>query len=70
MDLAEQLDALERLESKTPAEKLREALELYDEGLVMQRLVFARRHPEQDAEALEKRLHAWLRREGETLDGG
>lgn len=70
MALAEQLDALERLESKTPAAKLREALELHEEGVAMQRLVLARRYPDLDAEALEARLRAWLRREDEALEGG
>lgn len=69
MALADRLDTLETSGGKTPAEKLREALALYDEGVEMQRLVIARRHPGLDAESLEKQLSAWLRREGDASDG-
>lgn len=69
MALADRLDTLQTFGGKTPAEKLREALELYDEGVEMQRLVIARRHPSLDAESLEKQLSAWLRREGDASDG-
>ncbi len=69
MVLADRLDALETLGGKTPVEKLREALKLYDEGVKMQRLVLARRYPNRNAESLEKQLSAWLRREGDASDG-
>jgi hypothetical protein len=68
MALADHLDTL-AFGGKTPAEKLREALELYDDGVEMQRLVIARRHPSWNAESLEKQLSAWLRREGDASDG-
>lgn len=69
MALVDHLDTLEAFGGKTPAEKLREALELYDDGVEMQRLVIARRHPSWNAESLERQLIAWLRREGDASDG-
>ncbi len=37
MALVDHLDTLKAFGGKTPAEKLREALELYDDGVEMQR---------------------------------
>jgi hypothetical protein len=54
MALADRLDTLESFGGKTPAEKLRESLELYDEG-VEQGRVIGRRHPNRNAESLAKR---------------
>ncbi len=65
MTLAEQLDALHTPKAQTPASRLLEALSLYDDGVALQRLSFARRYPDLDASALDGMVLAWLRREGD-----
>jgi hypothetical protein len=62
MGFVEQLDELPRTE-RTPAEKMREALAMYDEGLAMQRQTLRRRHPRLTLEDVEQRLSRWLLRE-------
>ncbi len=55
------LDALPAPAS-TPAERMRAALALFEEGLEMQRLNLRRRHPELTTAELEARLGRWLSR--------
>ncbi len=55
------LDALPAAAS-TPAERMRAALALFEEGLEMQRLNLRRRHPELPAAELEAMLRRWLSR--------
>ena len=62
MDFVEQLDRLESI-ARTPAEKLREALEMYEEGLALQKQTLRRRHPSLSEQELDDKLSAWLRRE-------
>jgi hypothetical protein len=45
---------------ETPAERLRIALRLHDEGVAMHRLTLQRRHPELRASEIEEKLQAWL----------
>jgi hypothetical protein len=58
----EQLDELDRTE-RTPAEKMREALAMYDEGLAIQRQTLRRRYPRLTPEEVERKLSRWLLRE-------
>lgn len=41
--------------------RLRQALELFDEGMALMRQNLRRRHPQATEEEIERRLHAWLR---------
>lgn len=61
----EALDKLPNVPS-TPRERLLRALEMYEEGVAMQRLVFRRRHPSYSEEEIEHLLRGWLAREDET----
>ena len=58
----EQLDQLYCL-PRDPAEKMREALEMYDEGVALQSQTLRRRHPQLSPEELDSRLSRWLLRE-------
>jgi hypothetical protein len=58
----EQLDTLDR-DPRRPAQKLREALAMYDEGLALQRRTLRRQHPRLSAEDLDRKLSSWLLRE-------
>jgi hypothetical protein len=58
----EQLDQLNGV-SRDPAERMREALAMYDEGIVLQRQTLRRRHPDLSPEELDSRLSRWLLRE-------
>jgi hypothetical protein len=60
-------DALNRLadEPQTPRDKLLAALEMYDDGVAMQRLTFQRRFPELTEKELQLKLDGWLAREDE-----
>ena len=62
-------DALDRVarDVQTPQAKLLAALELYDEGVALQRLTFQRRFPELRQEEIELKLNGWLAREDEAL---
>ena len=51
--------------SLTPRERLLQALEMYEEGVILQLNNLRRRHPELDNGALTRLLDRWLRREGE-----
>ena len=44
----------------TPAERLRIALEMFDEGVELMRHNLARRHPEKSEAEIERLLIAWL----------
>lgn len=44
----------------TPSERLRVALDLFDVGVEVMRQNLRRRHPGEDAEAIKRRLSAWL----------
>jgi hypothetical protein len=46
-----------------PAEKMRRALAMYEEGVAMQRLVLRRQRPDLSEAELERHLLAWLTRE-------
>ena len=61
-------DALDRLpdEQLTPRDKLLAALEMYEEGVELQRLVLHRRHPELGPQEVEEKLNRWLAREDES----
>lgn len=50
----------------TPRDKLLAALEMYDEGVAMQRLNFQRRFPNLTPEELDQKLSSWLAREDES----
>jgi len=65
MSFEDQLNGLDPARAGSPASRLRQALELYDEGVALQRLSFARRFPNLDASALDAKVHAWLLREEE-----
>jgi len=51
--------------SLTPRERLLQALEMYEEGVVLQLNNLRRLHPELDDPALARLLDQWLRREAE-----
>jgi hypothetical protein len=56
---------------ETPAERLRIALRLHDEGVAMYRLTLERRYPELGAQEIEAKLQAWLtERPGAELGDG
>ena len=61
-------DALDRLadEPQSPRDKLLAALEMYDDGVAMQRLTFQRRLPELTEKGLQRKLDGWLAREDEA----
>jgi Rv0078B-related antitoxin len=59
------LDDLASPAVASAATKLREALELFDDGVALQRLAFARQNPGLDDEGLDKLLTGWLRREND-----
>lgn len=44
----------------TPAERLRIALEMHDEGVELMRQNLVRRHPDADAREIERLLTGWL----------
>lgn len=58
----ERLDQLSGA-TRPRAEKLREAMAMYDEGIALQRQTLRRRHPQASPEELEQKLLAWLLRE-------
>lgn len=64
MSFADDLDRLP-LPALTPSERLLAALEMYDEGVVLQRNTLHRRHPRLSEVELDLLLDRWLRREGE-----
>jgi hypothetical protein len=64
MELARALDLLP-VESKAPRERFLEALELYDQGVALERLVLKRRFPDLSPELIEEKLQRWLLREDE-----
>ena len=61
-------DAMNRLADVplTPRDELLAALEMYDEGVAMQRLNFQRRFPNLTLEELDQKLSSWLAREDES----
>ena len=64
VDLVEKLEQLERTGGATTArERLLAALEMYDEGVALQRLGLQRRHPHLSPAELEKLLQRWLARD-------
>ena len=44
----------------TPADKLRLAIEMAEQGIAMKRRSLAREHPDADEEAVDRMLRAWL----------
>lgn len=64
MSLSKALDELPQPQ-RTPAERLRAAIALYDEGIAIKRLNLKRQNPGADAAALESMLKRWLLREDE-----
>lgn len=65
MSLAEELDALPTDDS-TPAEKLRQAFELFEYGVKLKRANLVRRNPALDARAIDELLMRWLAREDDA----
>jgi len=61
-------DALDCLagEPQSPRDKLLAALEMYEDGVAMQRLTFQRRFPELTEKELQPKLDSWLAREDES----
>lgn len=59
------LDALPQVQL-SPREKLLQALEMYEDGVAMQRLIIRRRHPELTPAELEACLLRWLARADEA----
>ncbi len=61
-------DALDHLPeaTKTPRDKLLAALEMYEEGVAMQRLNLQRQYPHLDAGELDDKLARWLAREDDS----
>jgi len=62
VDFVKRLDRLDRV-ARSPAEKMREALAMYDEGLALQRQTLRRRYPNLSPEELDRKLSSWLLRE-------
>lgn len=56
-------DDIERSRATSPAVKLRQALELMDAGMRMQRAKLRREHPDASNEELERMFRAWLQRD-------
>ncbi len=50
---------------RSPAERLREALALFEDGVEMKRRSLKRQFPSASAEELEARLSSWLERRDE-----
>jgi hypothetical protein len=65
VDWARALNSLPE-EPESPAAKLRAALAMFEEGVAMQRLNLARRHPAASPHELEALLARWLGREDEA----
>lgn len=59
MALAESLDRMPSPPT-TPAERLRVALELHEQGVAMQRANYKRRFPSEPEAEIEARLRIWL----------
>ncbi len=64
MTFSRSLDELPQLK-QTAAERMVQALHLYDEGVAIKRLSLKRLHPEANAAEIEALLDRWLQREGE-----
>ena len=64
MPLADDLNRL-ACDVQTPRDKLLAALEMYDDGVAMQRLNFQRRFPDITEQELQRILDSWLAREDE-----
>jgi hypothetical protein len=56
------LDHLPQVE-ETAAERFRQALSLFDDGVALQRMNLRRRYPQQSDEEIERLLLGWLARE-------
>ncbi len=65
MHFGKALDALPRGQLSA-RDKLLQALEMYEEGVAMQRLVIRRRHPELTPAEIEAQLLSWLARADEA----
>jgi hypothetical protein len=61
-------DALNQLagDAQTPRDKLLAALEMYDDGVALQRMTFRRQFPELTEQELQRKLDRWLAREDEA----
>ena len=57
-------DDLERARRTPIAERARQALELMSTGIRLQRIALRRRFPAATEEEIERRLRAWLARDG------
>jgi hypothetical protein len=62
MGVAEALDGLPKTGTSV-AERFREALAMFDEGIALQRLNFRRHHPDSSEQELDQMLESWLARE-------
>lgn len=49
-------------ERTSPAQRMLDALSLFEDGVAMQRLKLKRRHPSASPEQLEELLRSWLAR--------
>jgi hypothetical protein len=64
MAMADALDAIP-VASVSAEQRFRDSLEMFDEGVALQQLNLARRHPGLTAPEVEELLDRWLMREGE-----
>jgi len=53
-------DGIERARRKSPAERLREALDAMQTGIDLKRAALQRQHPDEDHGQIEARLREWL----------
>jgi hypothetical protein len=65
MDLGSALDALP-LPALSPRERLCWALQMYDEGVALQRATIRRRFPGLSESEIDAKLQSWLAREDEA----
>ena len=56
-------------ESSGPAARLRLALELYEAAERIKLQSLRRRHPDETEEQIERRLHRWIAKRDEVLEG-
>lgn len=65
MALASSLDQLPLLQS-TPAQRMREALALFEDGVEMKRRSLRRQSPSASETELQSKLRSWLQRQDES----
>jgi len=69
MAFVDDLDHLPQSPS-TPAERLRQALDMHDFGVRLQRDNFRRRHPDASELQIDELIASWLLREDEPAEDG